>query len=111
MDSDTNLIARIIATIICIVIGVSSLLIAYETHEEIQSTIVALDDRSYYDFKGYVSGDDWRRTDWKRDVWYKARTRQESSQYAILYASTFVSLIYVLRNKCHLRKEQFKTID
>jgi len=95
MDSDTNIGARIIGAIICIVIGIGSFQIAYETYEEIQSTIDLLDD--VIDTRSKIGwnnmNDDWRRADWKRDVWYKTRTRQESSQYAILYSSVFVFCI------------------
>ena len=44
MDSDTNIGARIIGAIICIVIGIGSFQIAYETYEEIRYTYLDIDD-------------------------------------------------------------------
>ena len=84
MDSDTNIGARIIGAIICIVIGIGSFQIAYETYEKINSVTYSLENN--------VPGEmnDFRQTDWKRDAWYKVRTRQQSNRFAILYSSVFV---------------------
>lgn len=89
MDSDTNIGARIIGAIICIVIGIGSFQIAYETYEEIDS----LNNDLEVNVSNSEQYNDWRATDWKRDVWYKIRTREQSNRFAILYSSVFVFCI------------------
>ena len=88
MDSDTNLGVRIIAAIICIVIGIGSFQIAYETYEEI--------DNKNYELEVMMEGDgagENLRIDYERDYWYKIRSRQQSNRFAILYSSVFVFCI------------------
>ena len=84
MDSYTNIGVRIIAGIICIVIGIGSFQIAYETYEEI--------DRKNYELETMMEPgvDDSYKFEYRRDFWYKVRSRQQSNRFAILYSSVFV---------------------
>ena len=91
METNRNPLGLIIGAIICIVIGIGSFQIAYDTYKEIKSKFsldLQLDritpgDRHYNWDHNY-------KTDWWRDSWYKTRTREESNKYAILYASSFI---------------------
>lgn len=85
MDSDTNIGARIIGAIICIVIGIGSFQIADDTYREIDSKNYELERMMKDDRVGENL-----RLDYKRDYWYKIRSRQQSNRFAILYSSVFV---------------------
>lgn len=91
MDSDTNIGARIIAVIICIVIGIGSVQIADETYNEIKQKTRALEEN---DIK-FDSMRDFSQVGFENytDYWYKRRTRQQSNRFAILYSSVFVFCI------------------
>ena len=86
MDLDTNIGARYNRSNHLYSYYIGSFQIAYETYEKINSVTYALENS--------VPGDrimsDLRQTDWKRDAWYKVRTRQQSNRFAILYSSVFV---------------------
>lgn len=94
METNRNPGGLIIGAIICILIAIGSIEIAYDTYKKINyktdsidETLSRIDNRtsqySTYSYNLYSS-------DWKRDTWYKVRTRQESNHYAILYASSFI---------------------
>ena len=85
MYSDTNIGARIIAVIICIVIGIGSFQIADETYTEIDSKNYELE-RMIQDNRNKLNS----QLDYKIDFWYKMYGRQQSNRFAILYSSLFV---------------------
>lgn len=94
METNRNPVGLIIGAIICIVVGISSIQIAYDTYEEIKSVTISIDEiPNYLDFSDRRYDRQFAevfKSDWWRDSWYKVRTRQGSSQYAILYASSFI---------------------
>ena len=94
METNRNPVGLIIGAIICIVVGISSIQIAYDTYEEIKSVTISIDDTpSYFTFSDRLYDRrfaDAYKSDWWRDSWHKVRIRQQSNRSTILYASSFI---------------------